>query len=197
MSCDLIISTLPSDRRINVPFVEVSPIIKDQDLESIRNKIDEIRKEKKRRTFREHLSYLIKEELFEVCDDSFSKEETIHQMAERLKELDYVGETFESEIIERDSISSVAFDAFAIPHAMKMHEKKTGINIRICKTPVKWDEMEVKLVMMLCFNRNERYLFNELFEPISMILIDPDNFNEVIKAKSAEEFIDLLSKMSD
>ena len=29
--------------------------------------------------------------------------------------------------------------------------------------------------MMLCFNINERYLFNELFEPISMILVDPDN----------------------
>ena len=57
--------------------------------------------------------------------------------------------------------------------------------------------MEVKLIMMLCFNRNERYLFNELFEPISMILVDPDNFNEVIKARSAEEFIDLLSEMSD
>lgn len=197
VSCDLIISTLVTDRRISVPFVEVSPIIKDQDLENIRNKIDEIRKEKKRKVFRDHLSYLIKEELFEVCEESFNKEETIHQMAERLKELDYVGDSFESEIIERDSISSVAFDAFAIPHAMKMHEKKTGINIRICKTPVKWDEMEVKLIMMLCFNRNERYLFNELFEPISMILVDPDNFNEVIKARSAEEFIDLLSEMSD
>ena len=115
-------------------------------------------------------------------------------MAEQLKSLGYVGDSYESEILERDSISSTAFDCFAIPHAMKMHEKKTGISIRICRSPVDWDENEVKLVMMLCFNRNERYLFNELFEPISMILIDPDNFNEVIRAGSAEEFIDILSK---
>ena len=69
----------------------------------------------------------------------------------------------------------------------------TGINIRICKSQIEWDENEVKLVMMLCFNRNDRYLFNELFEPISMILIDPDNFNEVLKAKTAQEFINILS----
>ncbi len=191
---DLIISTLSSDRKTGIPFVEVSPIIKEADLELIKNKISEIRKKKKQETFREHLSALIKEELFAVCDASFSKEETIHQMAEQLKELGYVGDAFESEIIERDSISSVAFDAFAIPHAMKMHEIKTGINVRICKTPVEWDETEVKLVMMLCFNRDDRYLFNELFEPISMILIDPDNFNEAIKARSAKEFIDVLSR---
>ena len=190
---DLIISTLPTDRRISVPFVEVSPIIKEADLELIKNKISEIRKNKKKEIFREHLSALIKEELFEVCDVSFSKEETIHQMAEKLKELDYVGDAFEMDVLERDSISSTAFDAFAIPHAMKMHEKKTGINIRICKSQIEWDENEVKLVMMLCFNRNDRYLFNELFEPISMILIDPDNFNEVLKAKTAQEFINILS----
>ena len=37
--------------------------------------------------------------------------------------------------------------------------------------------------MMLCFNINERYLFNELFEPISMILVDPDNLSKVLKTK--------------
>ena len=191
---DLIISTMPSDRKVSVPFVEVSPIIKEADLELVRNKVDEIRRNKKQNVFRERLSQLIKDELFEVCDKPFSKEETIHQMAEQLKQLGYVGDVFESDVLERDAISSVAFDAFAIPHAMKMHEKKTGMNIRICKTPVDWDENEVRLVMMLCFNRNERYLFNELCEPISMILIDPDNFNDVIKAESAEEFIRILSE---
>lgn len=194
VSADFIISTMPTDRKLSIPLVEVSPILKEQDLELIRSKIEEIRRSKKQQIFREHLAYLIRPELFEVCDKSYTKEETIHQMAEQLKELGYVGDTFEAEIIERDSISSTAFDAFAIPHAMKMHEKKTGFNIRICKTPIDWDEHEVKLVLMLCFNRDERYLFNELFEPISMILIDPDNFNAVIKAGSAEEFIDILSR---
>ena len=194
VTSDLIISTLPSDRMISVPIVEVSPILKEQDLEQIRVKIEEIRRNKKQNTFREHLSYLIRPELFEVCNRRFTKEETIHQMSEQLKELGYVGDSFEFEILERDLISSTAFDCFAIPHAMKMHEKKTGINIRICREPVEWNDNEVKLVMMLCFNRDERYLFNELFEPISMILIDPDNFNEIIKADSAEEFIDILSK---
>ena len=116
-------------------------------------------------------------------------------MAEKFFKLGYVSDHFESEILERDQISSTAFDYFAIPHAMKMHEKKTGINIRINKEPIGWNGDSVELVMMLCFNRNDRYLFNELFEPISMILVDPDNMSKVLKATSAKEFIEILSDL--
>ena len=49
--------------------------------------------------------------------------------------------------------------------------------------------------MMLCININERYLFNELFEPISMILVDPDNLSKVLKTKNADEFIDTLADL--
>ena len=95
VSSDFIISTLASDRKISVPIVEVSPILKEQDLELIRSKIEEIRTAKKQNTFREHLSSLIQPELFEICNKAFSKEETIHQMAEKLKQLGYVGDSFD------------------------------------------------------------------------------------------------------
>ena len=104
-------------------------------------------------------------------------------------------DSFESEIIERDSVSSVAFENFAIPHAMKMHEKKTGISVMIADEPVLWDDVKAELIMMLCFNINERYLFNELFEPISMILIEPDNIAKVLQARSSEEFVQILSDL--
>lgn len=194
-NCDLFITTMKPSHSISVPTVLISPFIKEQDLKNIAGKIEEIRQLKKQKEFHDNLSYLIKEELFTVSDLSYSKEEVIHRMAEQLKDLGYTSESFESEVLERDSISSTAFGTFAIPHAMKMHEKKTGINIMICNNPVNWDGKDVRLIMMLCFNINERYLFNELFEPISMILIDPDNLKKVLEAGSAEEFIDLLTEM--
>lgn len=78
---------------------------------------------------------------------------------------------------------------------MKMHEKKTGISVMICDEQVDWDERKIDLVLMLCFNINERYLFNELFEPISMILIEPGNMNKVLQARSAKDFIETLSEL--
>ena len=195
VNADLIISTLKTDLKVSTPVLIVSPIINKQDLDNIRNRINEIRSNKKKKEFHDRLSYLIHDELFEVSDKKISKDECIHQMAEKFFKLGFVSDQFESEILERDQISSTSFDNFAIPHAMKMHEKKTGINIRINKEPIDWNGNNVELVMMLCFNRNDRYLFNELFEPISMILVDPDNMSKVLKATSAQEFIEILSDL--
>ena len=194
-NCDLIISTMRPSVSLNVPVVLVSPFLKEPDIKNIFEVIEKIRSNKKKKEFREHLSYLIKDELFHVVDLPLTKEEAIHRMAEEFRTLGYVGDKFEAEVIERDSISSTAFGTFAIPHAMKMHEIRTGINILIARDPIDWDEKEVELVMMLCFNINERYLFNELFEPISMILVDPDNLAKVLKTKNADEFIDTLADL--
>lgn len=194
-NCDLIISTMRITSFNDTPIILVSPFINEQDVRSVGEAIDRIRTIKKRKDFKDRLSYLIKKDLFEVTDESLSKEETIHRMAEQLKDAGYVGENFEAEVIERDSISSTAFGTFAIPHAMKMHEMRTGINILIAREPIDWDDKKVELVMMLCFNINERYLFNELFEPISMILVDPDNLSKVLKTKNADEFIDTLANL--
>lgn len=194
-NCDLIISTMRITSFNDTPIILVSPFINEQDIRSVGEAIDRIRTIKKRKDFKDRLSYLIKKDLFEVTDESLSKEETIHRMAEQLKDAGYVGKNFEAEVIERDSISSTAFGTFAIPHAMKMHEMRTGINILIAREPIDWDDKKVELVMMLCFNINERYLFNELFEPISMILVDPDNLSKVLKTKNADEFIDTLANL--
>ena len=194
-NCDLIISTMQPDVKLNVPVIIVSPIITPKDIKNIMIRISEIRSEKKKKDFRIKLSTLITEDLFILQKDPLSKEECIHLMAENLKKHGYVGDSFESEIIERDSVSSVAFENFAIPHAMKMHEKKTGISVMIADEPVQWDDVKAELIMMLCFNINERYLFNELFEPISMILIEPDNMAKVLQARSSEEFVQILSDL--
>ena len=195
VNCDLIIATMRPDFRTNTPIIVVSPIVKEQDIINISQKIVEIRKDKQRKEFREKLSLLISDDLFFVQKKALSKEECIHKMAENLKRCGYVGDEFEGDIIERDSVSSVAFDNFAIPHAMKMHEKKTGISVMIADEPVDWDEKKVELVMMLCFNINDRHLFNELFEPISMILIDPDNMHKVLEARNAKEFTGILASL--
>ncbi|MBQ1323446.1 MAG: PRD domain-containing protein [Erysipelotrichaceae bacterium] len=195
LNCDLLISTMRISSPPSIPTVYVSPFIKEQDLKNVFDSIEAIRAQKKKKEFRERLSYLIKEELFTLTDQKLNKEEVIHFMSKQLQDLGYVGDNFESEVIERDSISSTAFGTFAIPHAMKMHEIRTGINIMIAKEPIDWDGKKVELVMMLCFNINERYLFNELFEPISMILVDPDNLSKVLKTKNADEFIDTLADL--
>ena len=57
-------------------------------------------------------------------------------MVKKLVKLDYVDTHFKDEVLEREKMSSTAFGNFAIPHAMKMHANKTGINILISENPI-------------------------------------------------------------
>lgn len=192
---DLIISTMPVDTVMSVPVIVVSPFLNDQEMHAIGQKIDDIRKEKKRNTFRQELTLLVRPELFIKKKQMKSKDEVIHVMAETLVKEGYATKNFEEEVKDRDAMSSVAFGNFAVPHAMRMHEKKTGMAVMILDKPVQWNDQKVQLVMMLCFNRNERYIFNQVFEPITMILTEPGAIKNVLQAKNYQEFIDSLVNM--
>lgn len=111
-------------------------------------------------------------------------------MVNKLVENKYVETSFYDEIIKREQLSSTAFGNFAIPHSMKMNAYKTGINVMITRKPIKWDNHSVNLVLMMCFNKNERYIFNNIYDIITTILSESDNVKRIVSSKTYDEFID-------
>lgn len=190
---DLLISTMETDRAGTVPLVVVSPFLNDADIHNVADKIDFIRLQKKRNLFKELLSDLLKPELFLHKSSMPSKRAVIHELCDNLYRLGYTRASFEEQVMERDAMSSTAFGLFAIPHAMKMDEYKTAVSVMILDEPVHWDADDVQLVMLLCFNRNERYIFNEVFEPITMLLTNPASVRRLLHAGSGMEFIEAIT----
>ena len=70
-----------------------------------------------------------------------------------------------------------------------MHAHKDGINIIASDEEINWNGKAVHLVLMMCFNINERYIFNEIFDPITMILSENENVKKIIACSTYEEFI--------
>ncbi|MDF9824281.1 lichenan operon transcriptional antiterminator [Breznakia sp. PF5-3] len=189
---DLIISTIPISSVLPIPTITVSFLLNDKDIYAIRNKIDEIKIEKKKQMLKKHLHLLTWPDLFEKNSTLETQDETIHYMCSKLVKLDCVDESFEQEIRDRESMATTAFNSFAVPHALKMNANKTSMNIMISDKGIDWDGQLVNLVLMLAFNKNERYIFNEIFDTLTMILTDNDNIKRIITARDYEEFIELL-----
>lgn len=190
---DIILCTLETHIRTQSLILTVSPFLSESDCTNIEQTISELKKRKRRQLFKDNLQLLVKPELFKVQDFIKDKETAIHEMTLKLETLGYVDSTFEKEVIERDYISSTAFGAFAIPHALQMSALKTGMNIMILQNPLVWDNTNVQLIIMLAFNKNDRYIFNEIFEPLTMILTNHENLSKLIKVSTHEDFINYLA----
>lgn len=190
---DFVLSTVPLNSVIELPLLQISPFFTEKDIDKVRKLLAEIKAEKRRKQFREYLEYLIIPEFFEKRNDLANSSDVIHYMAGNMIRLGYVDEDFENEIYDREQLSSTAFQDFAIPHAMKMHAHKTGLSVLISDSPIEWDTKQVHIVMMLCFNREERFIFNEVFEPLTMVLSSRENIRKLTQAETYQEFIELLT----
>lgn len=191
-NADLVISTVPMNDKPNTSTMQISIFLTEKDRNRITKKIEIIKKEKKQKAFRLHLEQFILPSLFEIRNDFKTQQEVIHYMADKFNKLDYVDEQFEEELYSREKMSSTAFHDFAIPHVMKMQANKTGINVLISHNPIQWGNNQIRLVLMLCFNKNERYLFNEIFEPLTMILSEKENVEKIVQTNNYKEFINLM-----
>jgi lichenan operon transcriptional antiterminator len=189
-NADLILSTVPvSVGSVHSPLLSISLFMNQKDVNAIFQKIDAIKSEKKRFTFLNHLKKIINPKFFRRDIYFPSEKEAIEYMCNELVKEDYVSETFIEEIKDRERMSSTAFNNLAIPHAMKMNAKKTGLFVIINEKPVRWGNNQVNLILMLSINRNDRNLFNEVFENLTMILTEPDAMKKVLDCKTYDDFI--------
>lgn len=190
----LVISTVKIHNILNWPLVMVSPFLTNTDFASINRKIDEINTASRKKRFRQYLNQLIHPDLFECSNAYQNKEELLHHICKNLYEMGYTNEAFEQEVLERENMSSTAFNQFAIPHTLKMHAWKTAMYIYSSHIPVKWDDNMVNLVIVLCFNPNERKIFYDIFEPLTILLLDANHFKNLLSCRNYIDFIDYLAE---
>lgn len=186
---DLIITTIPLSAIYTAPTLQIHPFLTDNDRAQLKEKISEVRKEKKKNEFENYLRELVIPDFFEKKNTLHNQKSCITYMVNKMVKHGYVDASYKQDIFEREKMSSTAYGCFAIPHAMKMHAHKTGINIIASDKEIEWNGKGVHLVLMMCFNVNERYIFNEIFDPITMILSEPENVKKIIMASNYEDFI--------
>lgn len=189
---DMIITTMALERIYTTPIIQIHPFFIEKDQQLVKDKLLEIRKQKKKREFETYIRKLIVPELY-TCNTTIKEQsKCIDTMVKKLVKYGYVDSSFKEEILEREHMSSTAYGWIAIPHAMKMHAHKTGIHIMMSETPIDWDGSAVYLVLMMCFHQHERYIFHEIFEPITMILSENEHMKRILSCRTYEEFIQTI-----
>lgn len=193
---DLILSTVPLKQSLSLPCIQIHPFFTMADASLAEHAIVRIKAKKQQQSFLKGIRTIIFPEFFEHLNQPMTKEEVLHYMCARLCERDFADERFEADIMERERLSSTGFVDFAIPHTMNMCGKHSCMYILMNDIPIQWDENAVKLVIMLCFNASDRQVFNTVFEPLSISLLNRKVIQQILQVHSCEEFIGIISEIS-
>ncbi|MBQ8995673.1 MAG: transcription antiterminator [Oscillospiraceae bacterium] len=189
----LLISTVRPHQVFDAPLVVISPFLTNTDTIALTKHIEEINISNRKALLRKELSQIISPLLFEVGNKYSTRDKLLQAMCAKLIRLNYTDEQFQSDVWEREMMSSTSFGQVAIPHALKMRAKKTGMSIYISKTPLEWGDTNVSLVILLCFSPDERKIFYDIFEPLSMLLMDQTHLKNLLVLNDYDSFVNYLA----
>jgi len=190
---DLLISTVPVRKSIQMDWVTVTPFLSGKDFDVIEEKIQKTNQRKIRERLRKHLMQISNPIFFSRNMNFQSKEEVIRHMTDIMVQEGYVDDTYFEEVIEREKQASTAFEYIAVPHSMKMSARKTGMFILVNeKESIQWGEQSVHIVLLFAVNKDERVIFHDVFDHLIVQLIEKPNAFKAMASESYMEFIDTV-----
>lgn len=194
-SYDLLISTVNLSNFYTANYVFINIFLQGKSTFALKHEIEIIQLQKKRNRFENHLRNIMIQDFFEINIKLVTGKQTIRHMVNRMVSLGYVNPSFEDEVFERESISSTAFTGFAIPHSLKMNAYRTGMYMLINPDGIDWRGTPVQLVLMLCFKPDERHIFHEIFDSLTMVFSEQNYYKQIIQCKTYEEFVQLITSL--
>ncbi len=192
---DLILSTI--DMPFSQEHVILQPFLTERDLRNIGEHVSQITRRKENQTLKSSLINFLDEQLFYKNPQFDSKEQAIHVMCEDLIHLGYAQEGFEEAVLARERMSSTAFHAVAVPHALSRCVNTSFICVAISEEALHWGNHPVHMVAMIGISDDSRKLFSEVFDALIDILSEPGNIHRLSHAVSFQDFFQHLQRMMD
>lgn len=156
---DLIVSTVPVNRKLRVPVLQVKYSLLDDDVSRISDVLMETDEDIRQIRSFFHPSLFFAEQTFR------RREEIIHFMCGKLAQAAAVPAQFEKSVLERERLAGTDLGlGIAMPHPMTLMMDKTYVVVCHLKKPVVWGKQKVRLVFLLASRKEggEAYtLFNK------------------------------------
>lgn len=133
-----------------------------------------------------------------------TKEEAINKLVDLMNETGRLNdkEAYKEAVLARESLSTTGIgDNIAIPHAKTTAVKEAGLSAMVLTNGIDYDSLDgepAKLFFMIAAPEGENNLHLDVLARLSMMLMDPEFKDQLINAKSVNEFLELIdSKEND
>lgn len=184
---DFIISTVPL-KDVELPVIVIEIPMNKKNLEGIFQEIvagKTVNSGWMRRLFRRDCFWCLK------CG---TRDDTIHEMSERLLKKGYVYGSFEDEVLEREKkIPTAMNDIIAIPHPLHISSPENLVAVGILDHPISWgDGHTAQIILMLALSENYENDMEVLYDLLVEITSHAELQQRLINSLSMAEFLDMI-----
>lgn len=192
---DLILTTVPLDIQTHIPLLQVSALLRDEDIELINRFLNQENLVNiPLKQIRNHVNNLFSKGLFIKDLDCDNDIQIIKKMSRLLKEEGYVDDSFETYALSREKISSTAYgNLVAMPHAINNKGEELKIAVSILKRPIDWGKHRVQFVLMMILPRQIKQELEEVFGELNSIINDKNLVTRLIEADTYETFMKIIN----
>lgn len=190
---ELVISLCGKIPDIDKQIVYTNILLSDEDINLIREKVEEINHKKKARAIKESLRFFINDELFKK--DFYTKDhiEMIQALARDCADKGLVDKSFADEVIDREMLSSTSFsNGIAIPHSLNASAYKSFLYIVLNSKGMRWGNHLINIIVLIGTSNNDRQAFKNVFDGIIELLYEPENIRTLLKCSDYNDFITAL-----
>lgn len=189
-TAELIITTFPLSyfKNTNIfEIVSISPFFNSEDQLKIHEGIDSIKKKRLNQILINQFDYFFNKELFHLDNGSYKDEyDVINFLAKDLINKNYAPKEFLTHIINREKLTSTAFNNVSVPHQFFTETMKTGTNVLISKEGIRWKNNLVHIVLMVCIKNEDKKNFTFLYEAL-LNLFTQDDIVQIVKSSTSFE----------
>lgn len=185
---DFIISTIDIDES-NVPVIVVSPFLNNQDIDMIkhmRNSLtNDIIDSKK-------FVDLLDTRLIFINSDLRHRDDVIKLIGDKLISLNLANQGISKSALNREKLSSTAFNHISIPHAQIDYVIEPKIAVLTSKNGIIWGEETVNIVFFIALNKKVQQDIEPIYKYFNELLEDNVKLNKMKDADHAEMILDIL-----
>lgn len=190
---DLILTTLPLKHDLDITTIQISLFVNLEDESRIFQALNLLDKKRFQKEFQEGIKGMIEPEFFYTNLEVSNSEDVINFMCDRLYTAGYTPENFKESVLKRETMSATSFTySFAVPHSFDVLSIKSNISVAILKKPIAWGAFDVKLVILLAINEEDRYMLKMFFDWLSNAVSDANRFATLLESKDYNDFINRI-----
>lgn len=187
---DLILTTLPLKHDLEIATIQISLFVNLEDESRIFQTLNLLDKKRFQKEFQSGIAGMIEPRFFYKDLELSTSEEVINFMCDNLHKEGFIPLEFKDSVLKRETMSATSFTySFAVPHSFNVMSIKSNISVAILKNPIPWGAFDVKLVILLAINEEDRYMLKMFFDWLSNAVSDANRFATLLESKDYADFI--------